>query len=268
MVAGISHLGALGILIGCALSVSSPNASAHEDVRALAREKAAAVAILKHKAARQVATLVNDRIFVAYLNATTQGEGARIRVRMTAMLEALVDRFGVREASLVDRSGALIVHAGKGGVAGATIAKTAFARQDSGARTTTTRDGVAHAAAVVWRDQQEFVLDIRQSLDVYRTALTRGIASGRFAVLLDEKGAVLADTRAGSEGARGRPVAGLTLDGLRNAVEGTHEEGAGEVARGGERYKIAYEAVDSWTVLAVEPVPAIGCAKGAKPPCG
>jgi len=267
-------LGALGILLGCALSVSTPSAPAFEDIRALAREKAAAVAILKHKAANQVATLVNDRVFVAYLNATTQGEGARIRTRMSAMLTTLVDRFGVREAVLVDRSGELVVRAGKGDAAASDIAgdpsvKARFAQNQTGVATTVARGGLTHAAPVVWRDQAEFVLRVRQSLDAYRKALRRGVDDARFVVLLDEKGAVLSDTRVASVGGRDRPVAGLTLDGLRKAVKGTPNEGAGEVTRGSDRYKISYEAVDSWTVVAVETSQvAAKCTKGAKPPCG
>ena len=266
-------MGALGIILGCALSVSSPSAPAFEDVRALAREKAAAVAILKHKTARQVATLVNDRVFAAYLNATTQGEGARIRARMSAMLTALIDRFGVREAALVDRSGELIVRAGKGDasdVAGDPNVKAAFAQNQPGATTTVARGGLTHAAPVVWREQTEFVLRTRQSLDAYRKALRRGVDGARFVLLLDDKGAVLSDTRAASSGGRDKLLAGKSLDRIRKAVKGSLKEGAGEVARGADRYKISYEAVGSWTVLAVEPVTqaAVKCAKGAKPPCG
>ncbi len=264
-------MGALGIIVGCALSVSSPGAAAFDEVRALAREKAAAVALLKRKPARQVAMLVNDRVFVAYLNATTQGEGVRIRARMTSVLSTLVGRFGIGQVALVDRSGEVVVKAGKSGgmsLAADPAVQNTFTRKDAGATSVLARGDLTHAAPVVRRGEREFVLGIRQSLTPYREALQRGVDGERFVVLLDDKGAVLCDSR-DKPWTRGRLVAGMSFAALRKAVKGTRDEGAGEITRGDARYAVGYETVDGWTVLAVEAVPVpSACAKGAKRPCG
>src|SRR5215510_9689573 len=109
---GVSSNRLLSGLVACVLAVAPAAADDFDAVRALAREKAAAVSILRTKAANQVATMAQDRVFIAYLNASTQGEGARLRARMAAMFTTLWNRFGLRDIALVDRSGELVVRVG------------------------------------------------------------------------------------------------------------------------------------------------------------
>jgi hypothetical protein len=250
---------ALSAILGCALALA-PDVSAHAaSLKALAREKAAAVTILKAKAARQIAHLSADRVFAAYLNASTQGQGARLRGRMAGMMSALWNRFGLHEISLVDRSGELIVRVGaKRGaprhfdVKGNAVLAVGFGQKPLKAAAIETRDAMIYAAPVVWHEQAEFVLTARQDFGAYRKVLAYG-AGERFVVLVDAKGQVLADTRRKSD-ARSKLVAGLTFDGLRRAVRGSRKEGGGQVARGAERFNVRYVASGSWTIIAGEAV--------------
>lgn len=245
-------------LFACALVVAPAAASDLDAVTALAREKAAAVSILKAKGAKQVATLAQDRVFVAYLNASTQGQGARLRTRIAAMLTTLWNRFGLREITLVDRAGELVVRVGnrRGAPTRVDAARdptmtAAFAQKPNQAAIVVGADALTFAAPVIWHAQAEFVLSARQAFSVYRDALARGMRADAFALIVDDKGRVVADTRSGkTAGARGRLVAGLSLDGLRRAVKGSRDRGAGEVVRGNERYNVSYQSVGGWTVVA------------------
>jgi len=259
---GASSFVVLSGLIACALVVSPVRAGDADAMRALAREKAAAVSILKAKGAKQIATMAQDRVFVAYLNASTQGQGARLRSRMALMFTTLWNRFGLRDIAVVDRAGELVVRVGHAANAPTTfdvkrdpVLSAGFAQKAFGVATVSGADTLSYAAPVVWRDQAEFVLSARQSLGAYRSALARGVSAGSFVVLVDAKGRVLADTRNVAAGAKGKLVAGLSLEALRRAVKGSRDEGAGEVVRGNERFSVGYQSVGDWTVVAGASLP-------------
>jgi len=259
---GASSFVVLSGLIACALVVSPVRAGDADAMRALAREKAAAVSILKAKGAKQIATMAQDRVFVAYLNASTQGQGARLRSRMALMFTTLWNRFGLRDIAVVDRAGELVVRVGHAANAPTTfdvkrdpVLSAGFAQKAFGVATVSGADTLSYAAPVVWRDQAEFVLSARQSLGAYRSALVRGVSAGSFVVLVDAKGRVLADTRNVAAGAKGKLVAGLSLEALRRAVKGSRDEGAGEVVRGNERFSVGYQSVGDWTVVAGASLP-------------
>jgi hypothetical protein len=254
---GASSFIVLSGLIACALVVSPVQAGDNDAMRALAREKAAAVSILKAKGAKQIATMAQDRVFLAYLNASTQGQGARLRSRMALMFTTLWNRFGLRDIALVDRAGELVVRVGYADNAPTTfdvkrdpVLSAGFAQKAFGVATITNADTLSYAAPVVWRDQAEFVLSARQSLGAYRKTIARGVRNGAFVLLVDAKGRVLADTRNGAAGAKSKLVAGLSLEALRRTVKGSREEGSGEVARGNERFSVSYQSVGDWTVVA------------------
>lgn len=249
-------------LIACALVASPVRAGDVDIVRALAREKAAAVSILKAKGQKQIATMAQDRVFIAYINASTQGQGARLRARMATMFGTLWNRFGLRGVALVDRAGELVIRVGEKPGAPTTfdvkrdpVVSAGFAQAAFKVATIADAETLTYAAPVIWRDRAEFVLSARQSLTVYRKVLTRGTANGVFVVLADAKGRVLADTRNGTaDGARGKLVAGLSLEALKRAVKGSRDEGTGEVVRGNERFNVSYQSVGDWTVVAAASV--------------
>lgn len=255
---GASFFVLLSGLLACGLVVSPAQAGETDAVRALAREKAAAVSILRAKGAKQIATMAQDRVFIAYLNASTQGQGARLRARMALMFTTLWNRFGLRDVALVDRAGQLVVRVGnKRGAPTIFDAKrdpvlsAGFAQKSFNVAAIAGADALTYAAPIVWRNQGEFVLSARQGLGVYRKTLARTMPSGSFALLVDAKGQVLADTRNdAAAGTRGKLVAGLSLEALRRAVRGSRDEGTGEVVRGNERFTVSYQTVGDWTVVA------------------
>lgn len=255
---GASFFVMLSGLLACALVVSPAQAGETDAVRALAREKAAAVSLLRAKGAKQIATMAQDRVFIAYLNASTQGQGARLRARMAAMFTTMWNRFGLRDVALVDRAGQLVVRVGsKQGAPTAfdvkrdPVLSAGFAQKAFNVAAIAGADALTYAAPIVWRNQGEFVLSARQGFGVYRKTLARAMPNGSFALLVDAKGQVLADTRHGATaGTRGKLVAGLSLEALRRAVRGSGDEGTGEVVRGKERFTVSYQTVGDWTVVA------------------
>lgn len=254
---GASSLRVLCALVACALSVAPVRAGDLDVLRAIALEKSAAVSLLKAKGAGQVARLAQDRVFAAYLNASTQGEGVRLRARMTAMFATVSSRFGLHDVALVDRSGELVVRTGaKSGptapfdVKRDPVLAAGFAQAPATAAMITGRDSITFAAPVVWRAQNEFVLSARQDPVAYRTIIARGVPKNVFVVLVDATGHVLADTRAPKSG---KLIAGLSLEALRKAVKGTPGEGSGEVVRGKDRFNISYRSAGAWTVIAAKP---------------
>jgi hypothetical protein len=256
---GVSSAVVLSGFSACLLA-SQALAGDLDDVRALAREKAAAVSILKAKASNEIATLAQDRIFIAYLNASTQGQGARLRTRMAAMLATLWNRFGLSEVALVDRSGVLAVRVGntRNAPAGFDVKRdpvltAGFAQARLTAATVASADALTYAAPVVWRAQAEFVLSGRQELEAYRKVLARGAPADTFVALVDDKGRVLADTR--DAPSADKVVAGLSLEAVRRVLKGSRAEGAGEVARGAERFYVSYQAAGEWTIVVGAPAP-------------
>lgn len=247
-----------------------------DDIAAIAREKAAAVSILKTRAAKQIAILSADRIFAAYLNAPTQGQGARLRTRMGAMFATLWNRYGVHDVTLVDRAGELVVRLGADHASHAPLDvdqdptfKAAAASEPRTTALIVQSDELVFAAPVVVRDQLEFVLSARQNIATYKTAITRGLGEGRFVILLDAKGEVVADTRADVPRGARKLLAGHSFDALKRAVKGTADAGSGEVVQGLDKYNVSYQAAGDWTIVAGEKIaPPRRCTVGGQRLCG
>lgn len=263
----------LFLTIGAALACANARAGQTDAVTALAREKAAAVALMKARAANGVATLAQDRVFGAYLTAATLGEGARMRTRIEAILSTLKGRFGIDGLVLADRSGEVLVRIGSAGPSAEKLdAKSdamllsGFAQPARQVALLPQAAGITYATPVVWRDQAEFVLGATQAFASYRGVLARGTGKERFVVLADAKGAVLADTRSGTNT---KVVGSYTLDALKRAVKGTARAGAGELADGSDHFNVSYVAVGEWTVIAAETAePPRRCSKDGTRLCG
>ena len=277
---GVSTLLALSVALLCGLQARA-QAAGIDGVRALAHEKAAAVDIFRRKAANQLATVAQDRLFGAYLTATTQGEGERLRKRIEAVLRTLRMRFGVREITMIDRSGEVVVRTGpdasaapgkfdvlkdpvlKAGLALNAHQTASVLAQPHGAAWT-----VSLVSPIVWRGEREFVLRAEQDGASYQSMLRRNVAASRYVVLADDKGATLSDTRQ-QAGAGKLIVGGLSLDALRKALGGKRDIGTGEVVRGNDHFNVSYRSVGAWTVVAVEPVPPPRrCSKDGERLCG
>lgn len=269
-----------GVLLTAALSfalacVVPAGARDQQSLRALAAEKTAAVELLKARGAAQTAQLAQDRLFIAYLNATTQGEGARLRARMEGVLTTIVGRYGLSGAIVVDRTGEVVVRAGasadksdKYDVKRNPLMLAGFGAKAKSSETKASKTGLTHIAPVTWRSQNEFVLAAEQGFDAYRDVLARHVGPTQYVVLADKSGATLADTR--KDTAKGdKIVADLSLAALQRAVKGDETHGSGEVGRGTETFNIIYQATGEWTVVAVERVPPPHrCGKNGERLCG
>jgi len=281
---GVKTSAALSVALVCAWLAAHADAAEFDGVRALAREKAAAVGILRHKAANAVVTLAQDRSFVAYLNATTQGEGARLKIRIEQALATLSHRFGLGEIAMIDRSGEFVVRVGRGTTGGpgttgekADMRKLAagFAQGPHRISSTPVRQSgasnwaISHVTPINWHDQNEFVLRAEQDGAAYQRVLALGSSPKRYVVLTDQDGQVLSDSRPGHAGEAPLTVAGLSLQSLRQALGGNAEEGSGQVNRRDERFNVSYRMVDAWTVVVVEATsPLRRCAKNGGRLCG
>lgn len=278
---------ALSVAFLGAWTASCAVAADIEGVRALAREKAAAVGLMRDKAANIIATVSQDRMFVAYLNATTQGEGARLRTRIEQALATQIRRFGLREFQLIDRSGALVTYvaAAKAPIDQTVDLKTdkllssRFALTSAITNSTVVRGPetpdwfISHSVPVIWHGQAEFVLRAEQDSAAYKRALAPSGAAHRYVVLADQSGQILSDSRAPVAAEAGKAqalsIAGQNLKTLRHTLGGKNEEGSGVVSLRNETFNVSYRAVGDWTVVAVEPVvPPRRCAKNGDRLCG
>lgn len=256
---GVSILLAQGAFL-LALNVGTQaRAAAAPGVDALAVEKAAAVSLLKHRAEAQVAIAASDRLFAVYLNAASLAEGARVMPRIQAVLNGLLDRYGIREVLVADRSGAFLTRAGNFDRTVASLdpkadARLAAAFAAEARRATSLQKDLRLdiVAPSIVRGQPEFALAARQDLTSYRKVLSQGVAQNRFVVLADAKGVVLADSRHGGAGTTAI-LADLTLDALRKALRGAS---AGEVTARELRYRVSIRPAGAWSVVAVESIPA------------
>lgn len=255
---GFSVLLAAGTLTLALSSHARADAASYDSVDRVANDKAAAVELLKAKAEREVALAAGDRLFPAYLNTATMGEAARLQPRIKALLSTLLDRFGIREISVADRSGTFLARAGNYDTTTQSLdPKTdklllaGLAATPRHAATLQTDQRLNLIAPVIYREQNEYVVNARQDFSSYYTVLANGLTDDRFAVLTGPDGTILADSRKASAGGTAI-VASWTLKAIRKAAP----SGRGEIATGEQHYRVSYRPVGIWTIVAVERVAA------------
>ncbi len=250
----------LGLSLTCGLGVAP---SAATGVQAVAQEKAAAVSIIKSRAQKYTATLAQGRLFSAYLNASTMSEGARLRARIGNSFKALESHYGMRDFTVVDRSGELFVHvgtaltsSGKRNVKKDPVLSAGFAQQERAVAIVVDEGHVSYASPVMRRGEKEFVLCIEQELSAYDKVLAYGLAKTFYVVVVDKHGKILSDSRAHPSGSKPSTIEGLTLDEMRNQLGGSLAEGTGRIVTNGTQSNMSYQTVGDWTVVAVESLPA------------
>jgi hypothetical protein len=279
---GVSQLAALSILLVGAWSAARADVTASAGVRAVAREKAAAIDLLRHKTSDVLSTVAQDRLFAAYLNATTQGEGARVRTRIEHALATFIRRFGFNAFQLIDRSGAVVTYVSTTttpvslavDVRRDRLLASGFVQETPGAVSVVVRKPnssnwtMSLVAPVRWHGQTEYVLRAEQDGGAYRRVLGLGLRGKRYAVLTDERGQVLSDTRSNPP-AGALTVAGQTLPALRRSLGGHADDGSGSVSLHEEKFNVSYRKSGDWTVVVVEPVlPPRRCTKDGERLCG
>jgi hypothetical protein len=255
---GVSILLAASTLSLALMLSAHADAAPFDTVERLCADKAAAVELVKERAERQVALAAGDRLFAAYLSTASLGEAARLQPRINALLATLLNHFGIREVSVADRSGTFLARAGNFDRTIAALDPKKDPLLSAGFATTPRRtatlqngQGLHLLAPVVYREQNEFVIDARQDFSSYHAVLSHGLSADRFVVLTDAKGVILADSRDGAIGGTAI-VAKLTLAAIRKAAPAR----TGEIVGGELRYRVNYRPVGDWTIIAVERIAA------------
>lgn len=244
------------VFVALALGLATPSSAS--TVEAVVRQKAAAVSIFRTKARKYAATLAQGRLFNAWLNASTQSEGERLRSRIGLAFKALESHYGMHDFTVVDRSGDLFLHVGKTDAPAAKrnlktdpILAAGFAQNERQVASVMEKDSVTYVSPVTHQGEKEFVLSIQQDLSAYDKVLSLGLAKPFYVLVVDAKGTVLSDSR----GPARKPfTANLSLDALRKDLGGSATEGTGIVINNGALFNISYQTAGEWTVVAIEPV--------------
>lgn len=245
---------------GLGLAYLNAASAAHAGtVEAVVREKAAAIAIVRTRASRYTAALAQGRLFNAYLSASTLSEAERLKSRIVATLGALQHRYGLNEFMVVDREGRLFAHVGareavpgKRNLAGNPVLSDAFRQEPRTVATHLARDVVTYVAPVVREGQPAFVIAVAQDLTAYERVLLRGLGKSLYIAILDREGNIISDSAGAADTGRKALIAGLTLEELRRHLSADGNEGTGVVTRAGHDYRVSFQAVEDWTVVAIE----------------
>jgi hypothetical protein len=255
---------AAAVLAYAPSALAAPPAA--RDLRAVAAEKAAAVALMRQRASRQTALIANDRLFEAYFRAATTSEAERIERRIGHTLGDLGDRYGLNGYSVAWPDGRSFAspHPDKRGH----DARGKAGKNPSLAVPRHDTKRVTWTAAVMHNATPSLVVSVDQDLAAYERVLLHGLAENLWVVIVDAEGRIVADST-GRE-PRGQPAmfAGLTIAELRATIGAGAPEGMGILTQDGSSRRVSYQTVDGWIVVAVEqPVSQRTCINRAGPPC-
>lgn len=265
--------GPLRIAAAVALLLAAPAAAA-ADLEELATRKAVIVASMHKKASRALANAAQDGVFAEYFQADPQDRPA-IKRRIDALALGVQAKFRVAEMCLIDREGREISR-----IVGNRIAPdhelsademhtpffaSAFAkppRQVHIADPYLSHDAhawtVAYATPIEWLGRTVAILHYEVDLDQFRRQLDKE-AGAAYVLAVDAGGHVLSDSR-------GQPsIAGNGSEDLADyfpelapplaRLVGLGGNGAGRFEEAGRRYRAAWRAVETWTVVVVAPDP-------------
>lgn len=248
-----------GLCLATAIPASSVAASS---TQAIVQQKAAAIAIVRTKARKYTASLAQGRLFHAYLSASTQSEGDRLKARIVSSLKALQNRYGLNDFTVVGRDGELFAHIGdqtqapgKRNLKKDPVMATGIAQEPHTVTTLMDDDAVTYIAPVVRNGELEFVISIEQDLSAYEKVLTLGLGRSLYVVIIDPVGNVVSDSNGSAAAGKKALIAGLTLDELRQQISATGTEGTGVVSRDGQFFNVSFQTVEDWTVVAIEQAP-------------
>jgi len=238
---------------------------------ALAREKMAAVMLVRTKARKYAAALANGRLMQAYLSAATQTEAERLKSRIIATLKTLQNRYGIEAFRIIWRNGDVFASIG--------AAQPPMPRrrqelaqglaQTSGAVSMLLgTDSLTFVTPVSRDGESELVLSVEQHLSAYERVLTHGIPGHMKVMIVDANGRIVTDTSGASRSGDTARIAGMTIDDLRMRLSAGAAEGAGFLLHEGHRLEVSYQSVDGWTVTALQAAPdRTPCLRGSSTSC-
>ena len=234
--------------------------SAASTIQDIAREKAEAVSIMKGKARKYAISLAQGRLFSAYLAAATASESQRLKERIANSFKALRNKYGMKNFTVVDRSGGEFIHVGSDGdPRKKTNIRSSPAKPNDADHTAPNvasvvgEDNVTYVSPVIHNGEKEFVLSIEQDLSAYEKVLALGLAKSFHIVIIDGKGNIISDNHGSGNAGKKALIAGLSFEALRQEINGNLEEGTGVVSSNGQTFNVSYQTVDDWTVVAIEP---------------
>ena len=257
-----------------AVQVAAPTLAS--DTKAIAQQKAAAVAIIQLKAQKYTATLARGRLFQAYLNASTLSEGDRVRTRIRSSFKALENQYGMRDFTVTDLTGAVLLHVGKTPpLPPATTPKSKklptpapdLAVDDDMVAMSIAADAITYKSPVTQHGETQFMLSVQQDFSAYEKVLALGLAKSFYVAVLDANGNILSDSLASANSAKPTIAEGLTLELLRKETGG-QDEGTGVIVKDGALFNVSFQNVGDWTVVAIEPIsPASTCLRTGANAC-
>jgi hypothetical protein len=236
--------------------------AAASGTQTIVQEKAAAIGIVRTKARKYTASLAQGRLFHAYLSASTQSEGDRLKGRIMASLKGLQNRYGLNDFTVIGRDGEVFAHVGsqptateKRNVKKDPVLVAGFAQEAHTVSTLMDDDAVTYIAPVVLNGEREFVISIEQDLSAYEKVLALGLGRSLYVVIIDPAGNVVSDSNGSGAAGKKALIAGLTFDELRQQISASGTEGTGVVSKDGKFFNVSFQTVDDWTVVAIEQAP-------------
>ncbi len=262
----------LASALGAAIAAAPPVAAAAPgaSIEDIAREKLAAITLVRSKARRYTAAIANGRLLQAYLSAATPNEAERVKARIVSSMKAMQDRHGLTRIRILWRDGRRLAEAGaadKGPARERTI-RDALAQQPGTLSGTIYGDTLNWVMQVDREGTGELVVAVAQDMSAYERALVHGLGPALHVLVVNEKGKVVSDSEGTITPGQPAMVAGLTLEAVRNRLGIDGPAGAGAIDLDGRPVRIALQSADGWTVVAMDkPVAGAGCGAGREAPC-
>jgi|GEM_PF-2850300 len=262
----------LASALGAALAAVTPATAAAPgaSIEDIAREKLAAVTLVRSKARRSTAAIANGRLLHAYLSAATTNEAGRVKSRIVSSMKAMQARYGLVHIRILWRDGRRLAESGATakGPGPERAARDALA-QDPG-----NISGAIYGDMIHWTTRtdsegaDDLVVVVGQDLSTYERALLHGLGHAMHVIVINDRGRIVSDSDGTLTPGQPAIIRGLTLDAIRSRLGISGPAGAGAIELDGRPVRVALQSADGWTVIAMDkPVPGPDCKARTGVPC-
>ena len=262
----------LASALGCAVAAQTPAAAAAPgaSIEDIAREKLAAVTLVRSKARRSTAAIANGRLLQAYLSAATTNEAERIKVRIVSSMKAMQQRYGLVRIRILWPDGRGLADTGSADKG---------PRQNRAVRDVPAQEPGKISAAIYgdtmnWTTRADregagnLVVEVGQDMSAYERALLHGLGHALYVLVVNERGRVVSDSDGTFTPGQPAIIAGLTLEAIRSRLGINGPAGAGAIELDGRQVRIALQSADGWTVIAMDkPISRASCKASTEVPC-
>lgn len=260
-----SALGAAVAAVAPAIA-AAPGASIED----IAREKLAAVTLVRTKARRSTAAIANGRLLQAYLSAATTSEAGRVKARIVSSMKAMQERYGLVRIRILWRDGRRLADIGAAdkGPGQERALRDALAQEPGKI------SGAIYGDTINWTTRADregagdLVVAVGQDMSAYERALLHGLGHALHVIVINEAGRIVSDSDGTFTPGKPAVIGGLTPEAMRARLGITGPAGAGAIELDGRPVRIAIQSADGWTVIAMDkPVPGTSCKTGNGLPC-